>query len=384
LDNRHGATAPKIDETARGADRLRLLAPLSAQVRRHISPASKLQEPRKATLRAAIDKERLVSRLSIVIPCRGGAAEFDGTLVSVLQNRPTDSEVLVVHSKPYDDPYALRGEVNFIEVENDSLVEMLNAALDHASGEVLHIVGCGLETTESWIAPALAHFDDPDVAAVAPVVLTPDRRQILSAGVRWSLGGARCVVNDQRIISPGSGRLRAKIQGPALIAAFYRREVLEALDGFDTTVGDDLADVAMALAIHSLGWLTVCEPASQLVRDGDVPAAARGSFARSQAAERLFCRYAHERGVIASLMLHPGTIAADVVSHLLSPMLLTSLLGRAAAWLEFGAAQSHAQHLGGAAQRLKDLADRRATSRKTTSLSQAIADDLAAPRRRAA
>jgi hypothetical protein len=291
--------------------------------------------------------------------------------------------VLVVHAEAYDDPYGLRGEVTFLEVPDASLVAMLNEAVAHASGEVVHIVGCGLESTENWIFPALAHFADPDVAAVAPIVLAPRGREVISAGVCWSLGGARCVINDQRILSPGSGRLRAKVQGPALSAAFYRREVLEALDGFDPSAGDELADVAMALAIQSLGRMTVCEPESQLIRTSEASLAARGGFARSRAAERLFCRYARERGFAASVLLHAGTIAADVAAHSLSPALLTSLLGRAAAWLEFGAVQRHAEHLADAQERLKELADHREAARKSAKRA-CNSGEIAVPRRRAA
>src|SRR5437773_6639777 len=96
----------------------------------------------------AATRTRPVPRLSIIIPCLGGAAEFDATLVSVLQNRPTDCEVLVLHTEPYDDPYSLGDEVRFIESHAGSLVELLNIGVEQASGEVLHIVGCGLEATE--------------------------------------------------------------------------------------------------------------------------------------------------------------------------------------------------------------------------------------------
>ena len=75
-----------------------------------------------------MDKDRPVPRLSIVIPCLGGAADFDGTLVSVLQNRPADCEVLVLHTEPYDDPYGLRNEVRFME-SRGSLVDLLNVAV---------------------------------------------------------------------------------------------------------------------------------------------------------------------------------------------------------------------------------------------------------------
>jgi hypothetical protein len=94
---------------------------------------------------AEFDKERPVPRLSIVIPCLGGAAEFDGTLVSVLQNRPADCEVLVVHTAAYDDPYQLGEEVQFLRASSRSLVELINSACQHATGEIVHLVGCGLE-----------------------------------------------------------------------------------------------------------------------------------------------------------------------------------------------------------------------------------------------
>src|SRR5438034_11152759 len=93
----------------------------------------------------AATRTRPVPRLPIIIPCLGGAAELDGTLVSVLQNRPADCEVLVAHTEPYDDPYSLRSEVSFFHTPAASLVELLNAALEATTGEVIHIVGCGLE-----------------------------------------------------------------------------------------------------------------------------------------------------------------------------------------------------------------------------------------------
>jgi len=296
-----------------------------------------------------------VSRLSIVIPCLGGAAEFDATLVSVLQNRPASSEVLVVHTEPYDDPYSLAGEVRFIESEASSLVELLNKAIEEASGDLLHIVSCGLEATEGWTARAVAHFNDPDVAAVSPIVLGPDRQTLIAAGVRWSLGGARRLVKDRRVISPGSGRLRATIHGPTLGAAFYRRDVLAALGGFDAACGAGHADIAIALAIQSLAGLHVCEPQSQLVQTSEQAVVRDNGFQTGRAAERLFWRYAAKRGLLTSLAIHPWTIAADLVARPNSLSAVASLLGRAVATLELGAVQLHQDQVAAAEQRLAEL-----------------------------
>jgi hypothetical protein len=298
-----------------------------------------------------IDKERRVPRLSIIIPCLGGAAEFDGTLVSVLQNRPPDCEVLVVHTDSYDDPYQLGGEVEFMEAKASSIVDLLNVAIVHSTSELLHIVGCGLEATEHWTAQATAHFSDPEIAAVSPVVLGFNRQTVLAAGVSWSRGGARSVIKDQRIISPGSGRIRAKVLGPTLTAAYYRRDVLLALGGFDATVGDELADVDLALAIESLGRLQICEPSSRLVRVNDPKTAPASSLASGRAAERVFWRYAARRGPISSLGLHPCAVAADAIRRPALSM-FASLAGRAAACAEMGAANRNAEKLSAAIEKL--------------------------------
>jgi len=310
-----------------------------------------------------------VPRLSIVIPCVGGAAEFDGTLVSILQNRPADCEVLVVHTEPYNDPYSLTGEVRFIEAEfneaQESLVGLLNLAVEAAQGEVLHIVGCGLEVIENWTEAALEHFCDQEVAAVSPAIVTADRQSLVAAGVYWSLGGVRCVVSDRRVIERGSGRLRSRIQGPTLAAAFYRRDVIAALGGFDAQLGNQLADVSMALDIQALGRLHVCEPASRLVDIGQRQNSLSSGFAAGRAAERLFWRHAHQRGISASLAMHGCSVAAGAILERPSQF-LGSLAGRGLAWLEIGAAARQEQRLAAANERLKELAELRATVRKVS------------------
>ena len=199
-----------------------------------------LAAPRMVSV-AEFDKERHVPRLSVVIPCPGGATDFDGTLVAVLQNRPADCEVLVVHGEPYDDPYALDSEVRFVRATCHDLASLANIGIEQATGEIVHLIGCGLTAQEGWTVPAVAQFKDPEVATVSPVVLAADRQHVHAAGVRWSLGGARQVVADDRVLLAGAGRLRSKILGPTLAAGFYRRDVLAALGGFEAGLGDSLA-----------------------------------------------------------------------------------------------------------------------------------------------
>jgi hypothetical protein len=324
-----------------------------------------------------------VPRLSIIIPCLGGAAEFDSTLVSVLQNRPADCEVLVAHCEPYSDPYSLRGEVEFVEFPAGSLVELINAALDATSGEVVHILGCGLEASEGWTTPALQHFEDQEVAAVSPVVLAADRETVFAAGIRWTLGGARHIITDRRIISRGSGRLRAKILGPLLTAAFFRRDVLIALGGLETTLGDQLADVGIGLAIQALGRLHVSEPASQVFHSAADAHSPLSGFAAGRSVERLFCRSAAAHGWTLALALHALTITGDSLRQAPRLSALQSLAGRGAAWLELGALRAYEQRLTAANDRLSELAELRASVRKQPKRGRQRAE-ATIPQRRAA
>ena len=71
-----------------------------------------------------------VPRLSIVLPVLGPPVQMEDALVSVLENRPSDCEILVVHNEPYDDPYDLKNEVCFIEAPRDSRwVDAINLGL---------------------------------------------------------------------------------------------------------------------------------------------------------------------------------------------------------------------------------------------------------------
>jgi hypothetical protein len=322
-----------------------------------------------------------VPRLTIVIPCLGGAAEFDGTLVSVLQHRPADCEIVVVHRDPYDDPYDLAGEVRFIHrADATTLTSLVNAGLSEASGEVLHLVTCGLEATEGWTDGPLAVLDDEEIAAVSPAIVTPDTRypqgeRLVAAGVCCTTGGGRRVLGDRRLMVPGSGHLRAEIAGPTLQAGFFRIDVLQALQGWDERAGDELADVFLALAIEKLDLRVAFEPSCRLIQSGAQPAFATAvetgnALVAGRAAERLFWTNAAGEPALPRILPHLGTIAWDSLRHLASPGLsLGRLLGRAAGLLELGAVRRWEARLDSAAQALSESRSRAASDSRSRALS---------------
>jgi hypothetical protein len=311
----------------------------------------------------------------------GGAADFDGTLVSVLQNRPADCEIIVVHTEEYDDPYDLRSEVRFVAADRgQSIVELINEGLASAAGDVVHILGCRITATESWTEPALERFDDPEVAAVSPLILDASGAKLVAAGVRWSLGGTRKVVANQRLLLPGTARLRASILGPTLAAGFYRRSVLEALAGFDAALGDRHADVDLALKLRDLDLRTVCESASRVIQTESYTPLNDRSFQSGRAAERLFWLNAGSRGLFPSLLMHPLAVAGDIASRLKTSGAIGALTGRLVAALEIGTLRRHEERLALALQRLAEADDEPAT----IPMSAARQSPQASHRRRAA
>lgn len=296
-------------------------------------------------------------RLSIVIPCRHDLPDFEDTLASVLQNRPPDSEIIVVHPFRYADPYQLGGEVTFIEVGSTaSHTELINAGIKVARGEVLHLMQCGLEVEENWTEAPMRHFDDFRVGSVSPVVVDRgDRQTIVAAGMSYEVGGGLApAVADSAAPLPG------RIVGPNWGTGFYRRDALAALGGFSEQVGH-LAGVDTALSLSALGYSAALEPHSRLYGPALAGSNADGRlqvFEEGRFAERVFWRHAASAGWIRSLLLHPLAVTRDCRSCQSLSSLLLRLAGRAAACVEIARHCSFQTHLHALARSSGGIHDR--------------------------
>lgn len=266
-------------------------------------------------------------RLSIVIPCPAPDGRLDDTLASVLQNRPDSCEVLVVHGAPYEDPYGLKDEVRFVAGSpTDGPIDLVNRGVEASEGEVVHVLGCGIEVEEGWTAPVLARFADPTVGSVTPLVVERKRDgRILACGVSAGIGGRR------RLAAPRDGGAESlsklKPLGPLFGAGFYRRRALDSIGGFEPRVGAEYADLDAALLLDGEGYRNVCEYASRLI-GGSHTASADSPFAQGLGAERVFWRHAAARGVFRSVLLHPFEVFVEFAGGLARPGALRRLAGR--------------------------------------------------------
>lgn len=270
-------------------------------------------------------------RLSVVVPATDVPA-LEETLVSVLEHRPDDCEVIVALGMPYDDPWNIREEVSFVEaMPGSGLVGCVTAGIAAATGDVIHVLAGGWKATENWTAVAVRHFAKPGVAAVVPLAVAEiDRDQPVSAGIRRTAGGRSVVVVPRR--KAGGLVMGALPAAPMLEAGFWRADVVREF-GFSPACGDSLAAADMAATLTALGAEVVLEPEARVV-SGPVRRR-RHPFVAGLHAERLFWRSLACERLVPALVAHTG----EVMRHaaLTAPFgTFAMLAGRLAAMLQIG------------------------------------------------
>ena len=276
-------------------------------------------------------------RLSILIPVANKLERLEDTLISLLENRPAGCQIVVVLSEPYADPYQLKDEVCFVESpRNACLAESINFGFATCRAPIVHVLSCGLEVSPGWTDQVLARFNDRKVAAVAPLVLQRrDENRIISAGVRYSPGGAASRLRFGK--SPAQAAPdKGEFFGADILAAFYRRSAWDAVGGLNTAIGGHLCGVDLALALHFAGYRCVGEDSCRIFGD---PADALGAsrLGRGRDAERLFWTWASRMGRKRALAAHATLLTAECLKSVVRPYTIIDLCGRAWATLRFAA-----------------------------------------------
>jgi hypothetical protein len=221
----------------------------------------------------------------------------------------------------------LADEVQFLEAPPGAgFAECLNLGLSASRAPVVHLLACGVEVHPGWTNAALQHFRDPEVAAVAPVVVRHDDHQtVVSAGLGYRAEGAVC-----RLGHGGSPEEvgEDELCGPDALAGFYRRSAVEAVGGFSPSAVDTLAIVEVALSLRQAGFRCIVEPNSQ-ARVDTAAVRDKTGFRHGRDSERLFWRWASTHGRVRSMAAHAALVAGECVFGLWRPLMLLQLAGRA-------------------------------------------------------
>lgn len=265
-------------------------------------------------------------KLSILIAAHD-EAQLETSLISILQNRPRDCEIVVVHDGGYQDPYDLAEEVRFLPTPAlQDAAARLNVGVAECRAPVIHVLGCGAEVTDGWTNAAVAHFKDASVASVAPLVVSSDGAHVAAAGLEYRCGGRRVASKAGAPVTELAEDPQSTL-GPTLAGAFYRRSALAAWSQpFSSVVGDRLTDVDLALRLARRGHRAMFEPASRIV--APQPMAAGNALSEGWLAERLFWRHADAMGVWKSCAAHLGLVMGEALGTIVKPWQAPRFVGR--------------------------------------------------------
>jgi hypothetical protein len=132
--------------------------------------------------------------------------------------------------------------------------------------------------------------------------------------------------------------------GPSRWAGFYRRSAIQMCGGFDSSVGDALTHLDLALSLRAISFGSRLETKCRVTARAPHEET-RSHFASGLQAERLIWRHAPTVGWLSALVLHPAVVALEVLRGCARTVTWSSLFGRAAACLEIDRYRRHYRKL---------------------------------------
>jgi GT2 family glycosyltransferase len=277
-------------------------------------------------------------RLTIVIPCHNRADLLRRCLTSVERHSPAATEVLVIDDcSPNRTASRVAAEFTGVRVllldRRGGFCAAVNRGIAEARAPIVELLNDDTEVEPDWADAALSRFDDPNVSAVAPLVLMLDGRpvpRIDSAGDSYHLGGFAQKRGHGQTID--SFPLRpSSVFGASGSSAFYRAERLRSIGGFPESFGSYFEDVDVAFRLRRAGGDVVFEPRSRVwhrVNASYGPPSRRLAEQQSRNEERVFWRNIPVREMWRALPIHIAVLLAKACLRWQEGRLLPFLIGR--------------------------------------------------------
>lgn len=260
-----------------------------------------------------------VPRLSLIVPFQCDSQALENTLLSVLEVRSPEDELIIVHRGEYQDPYGLGGdEATVVETPSaSSLAQQLNLAIERTTADVIQVVLPGTVLEPDWCDDALAAFDQFDIDMIGLGITSANSSEV-------HYGFESDVVPQRRVSSDPS-----KITAPLLAGTMVRRSAIGCLGGWNTQIPSDLIDFEMSLLVKILG-LQVGVVEGALVRSQDSRGMVLSHYELGRSMGQLACAYSENSD--ASMKIEPlvkrlGHLASGLVNPKLAAERLGWVLG---------------------------------------------------------
>jgi len=217
--------------------------------------------------------------LSIIIPSHSRVDCLRACLITVRQYAPAETEVIVVDDGSTESRIS-RAAAAFSRVKivrlsrRGGFCRAANLGIAVARHPIIELLNDDTEVTPGWAETALAWFRNPEIVAVAPLVLQSpsmphclaDRRnrqpiRIDSAGDEYDYGGIARKRYHGHVYSPGEIQ-PGPVWGVSATAGFYRRDAVIHAGGFPESFEAYFEDVDLSFRLRQAGGKIWHEPNS--------------------------------------------------------------------------------------------------------------------------
>ena len=248
-----------------------------------------------------------VPRLSIIVPHLHDDSALELTLLSVLENRQSDFEILIAHDGGYRDPYSLdQDEAILIESEaGASFTEQLNLAVASACSPAIQVLLPGCVVEPNWCEEALHRLKDKTVSAVCLPVADSSSKEVY-------LGLAGDSLPHRRITDSAQN-----VAGPLLCGGVFRKGTLKNVNGWLEPCPREIAEVEFALLVSAMDIRIEVAQGATVRAPRRVASGQEAGYEIGRACGQLACAYASIEGggvVIDSLAQRLGHLAGGLMS----------------------------------------------------------------------
>lgn len=222
-----------------------------------------------------------MSSVKVVILNWNGELHLAHFLPSVVRNTPAGVGIVVADNGSTDGSVELLARdfptVEVIRLDrNYGFAEGYNRAMRHIDSDYAVLLNSDVETPDGWLAPLVETLDaDPEVAAVAPKLLSVERRGEFeyagaSGGFIDMFGYPFCRGRILRSVERDEGQYDdARDVFWATGAAFCcRTEVFRELGGFDADFFAHMEEIDLCWRMQLAGWRIRIEPRSRVYHLG--------------------------------------------------------------------------------------------------------------------
>lgn len=207
--------------------------------------------------------------VSIIIPTFNGLTLLQKHLPALLAaDGVGDAELIIADDGSTDGTAAWLSQqvpqARVVRLEtNGGFSRACNAGIAAATGDILVLLNNDVEATPGFLAPLLLTLaSEPDVFAVNASILIPGRAMLNEGEKRGAFHHGQFYVDHLRDPARRSNSTAPTLYATACAAA-YRRDLVDALGGFDTLYSPAYwEDVDLSYRALRRGWKVLFEPAS--------------------------------------------------------------------------------------------------------------------------